>query len=100
MYTNIKIDNCLERISTFLSTIWDKVKCSAITSAMEIVMKNNRMRFGNLIFHQIRGVAMGMSPAPMIANLYIPIYEAMHVLPFLGSFLFYLKRFINDGLGI
>ncbi len=68
MYTNIEIDDCLERISTFLSTIWDKVECSAITSAMEIVMKNNRMRFGDLVFHPIRGVAMGMSPAPTIAN--------------------------------
>jgi hypothetical protein len=83
MYTNITIDNCLERISTFLSTIWDKVKCSAVTSTMEIVMKNNRMRFGNLVFHQIHGVAMGMSPAPTIANLYVAIYEAMHILPFL-----------------
>jgi hypothetical protein len=44
-------------------------------------MKNNRMKFGNLVFHQIRGVAMGMSPAPTIANLYVAIYEAMHILP-------------------
>ena len=41
-----------------------------------------------------------MSPAPMIANLYVAIYEAMHILPLLDSFLFYLKRFINNGLGI
>ncbi len=67
---------------------------------MEIVMKNNRMRFGNLIFHQICGVAMGMSPAPTIANLYVAIYEAKHILPLLDSFLFYRKRFINNGLGI
>jgi hypothetical protein len=67
---------------------------------MKIVMKNNRMRFGNLVFHQIRGVAMGMSPAPTIANVYVAIYEAMHILPLLNSFLFYLKRFINDGLRI
>jgi hypothetical protein len=67
---------------------------------MEIVVKNNRMRFGDLVFHQIRGVAMGMSPAPMIANLYVAIYEATHILPLLNSFLFFLKRFIDDGLGI
>jgi hypothetical protein len=100
MYTNIDIDDCLERTSTFLSTIWDKSECAAVTSAMEIVMKNNRMRFGDLIFHQIRGVAMGMSPAPTIANLYVAIYEATHILPLLNSFLFFLKRFIDDGLGI
>ena len=100
MYTNIEIDDCLERISTFLSTIWDRIECAAVISAMEIVMRNNRMRFGDLIFHQIRGVAMGMSPAPTIANLYVAIYEATHILPLLTSFLFFLKRFIDDGLGI
>ena len=53
MYTNINIDNCIERISTFLADIWDKHDCKAVTTAMEIVMKNNRMRFGDLIYHQI-----------------------------------------------
>jgi hypothetical protein len=43
---------------------------------------------------------MGMSPAPTIANLYIIIYKDKHILPLLNSFLFYLKRFINNGLGI
>ncbi len=100
MYANINLDDCLECISTFLSTIWDKYECTAITSAMEIVMKNNGMRFGDLIFHQICGVAMGMSPTPTIANLYVAIYEATHILPLLNSFLFFLKRFIDDGLGI
>jgi hypothetical protein len=100
MYTNINIDDCLEHISTFLSTIWDKYKCNAVTSAMEIVMKNNWMRCGDLIFHQIRGLAMGMSPTPTIANLYVAIYEATHILPLLNSFLFFLKRYIDDGLGI
>ncbi len=36
MYTYIEIDNCLEQISTFLTTIWDKAKYSAVISAMEI----------------------------------------------------------------
>jgi hypothetical protein len=80
--------------------IWDKVKCSAVISTMEIVMKNNIMKFANLVFHQIHGVAMGMSPASTIVNLYVAIYEATHILPFLNSFLFYLKRFIDNGLGI
>ncbi len=49
MSTNINIDDSIERISMFLADIWDKHKCKAIKSAMEIVMKNNRMRFGDLI---------------------------------------------------
>ncbi len=69
MYTNIDIDNSISRISSYLKELWDEYECKAIVDAMEIVMKNNRMRFGNLIYHQICIVAMGMSPAPTIANL-------------------------------
>ena len=74
MYTNIDIDDCIERVSTYLATIWDRDECNAVTQAMEIVIRNNRMRFGDLVFHLIRGVAMGMSLAPTIANLYVEIY--------------------------
>jgi hypothetical protein len=72
--------------------IGHKVECSAVINAMEIVMKNNRMKFSNLVFHQICRVAMGMSSPPTIANLYIVIYKTMYILPLLNSF--------NNGLGI
>ena len=58
------------------------------------------MRFGDIIVKQIRGMAMGMSPAPSIANLFVAIYEASNILRFLNSGLFYLKRFVDDGFGI
>ena len=67
---------------------------------MEIVMRNNRMQFGDLIFHQIWGVAMGMSPAPTIANLYIAIYKLTHILPLLDKYLPFYKRFIDDRFAI
>ncbi len=51
MYTNIDINDSIERISTFLSETWDNYDCKAVKEAMEMVMKNNRMRFGNLIYH-------------------------------------------------
>jgi hypothetical protein len=53
---------------------------------MEIVMKNNQMQFDDLIYHQIRGVAMGMSPAPTIANLYVVIYELNHIISLLVKY--------------
>jgi hypothetical protein len=43
---------------------------------------------------------MGMSPAPTISNLYMAIYEEMHILKFLPSPVLYLRRFIDDGVGI
>ena len=67
---------------------------------MEIVMKNNWMRFGDLIYHQICGVAMGMLPAPTIANLYVAIYELNHIIPLLEKYLLFYKIFINNGFAI
>ena len=43
------------------------------------------------------GVAMGISPAPSMANLYVTIHETKEILPFLDSVLLYLCRFIDDG---
>ncbi len=63
-------------------------------------MENNQMRFGDLIYHQIHGVAMGMSPAPTIANLYVAIYELDHIIPLLDKYLMFYKRFINNGFSI
>jgi hypothetical protein len=101
MYTNIDINDSIESISTFLAKTWDNYDCKAVKEAMEIVMKNNRMRFSDLIYHQICGVAMGMSPAPTITNLYVAIYERDHIIPLVGVkyFLFY-KRFIDDGFAV
>jgi hypothetical protein len=97
MYTNIDIDDSIEQISTFLANIWDKHECKAVKKAMEIVMKTNRMQLVDLIYHQIRGVAMGMSPAPTIANLYVAINEINHIIPLLDKYLMFYKRFIDDG---
>jgi hypothetical protein len=101
MYTNIDINDSIERISTFLAETWDNYDCKAVKEAMEIVMKNNSMRFSNLIYHQIRGVAMGMSPTPTIANLYVAIYEHDHIIPLVNvKYLLFYKRFINDRFAV
>jgi hypothetical protein len=102
MYTNIDIDDSISRISSYLKELWDEYECKAIGDAMEIVMKNNRMQFGNLIYHQICGVAMGMSPAPTttIANLYVAIYEMAHIIPLLNKCLLFYRRFIDDCLAV
>ena len=43
---------------------------------------------------------MGMLPAPSLANLFVALHEVSHILKFLETFLFFLKRFIDDGFGI
>jgi hypothetical protein len=100
MYTNIDINNSIKQISTFLTNIWDKHECKVVKKAMEIVMKNNQMRFGDLIYCQFRGVAMGMLPAPTIANVYLAIYKLNHIIPLLNNYLMFYKRFIDNQFAI
>ncbi len=50
MYTNIVINNSIKKIMKFISEIWDKYDCKAVEEAMNIIMQNNHMRFGDLFF--------------------------------------------------
>jgi hypothetical protein len=95
MYTNINTDPCIDLISAYFATIptiVDKHEYKAIIAAMNIVMRNNRMQFGDLIYHQIRGIPMGISPAPTIANLFVAIFELTIIIPLLNKYLFFYKR--------
>ena len=96
MYPSINTKQCLDRLSGFLSSpdISNHYgfQPTALIEALDIVM--------NVIVKQISGIAMGMSPAPTIANLFVAIYEEEHVLSFIPLVVKYLRRFINDGFGI
>ena len=105
MYTNIDTAHCMDRLTTFLTnpstiTKYPHLKPQALIEALNLVMYNNRMKFGDLYVHQHKGIAMGMAPAPSIANLFVAIYEETHIIPFPTSSLRFLRRFIDDGFGI
>ena len=105
MYTNIDTDDCIMRLTTYLSdtdtqTRFPHYDPTSLLEALTIVMHNNRMRFGDITVCQKRGIAMGMSPAPSIANLYVSIYEQTHIQHHFTPHLHYLRRFIDDGFGI
>jgi hypothetical protein len=101
MFTNIDINDSIKQISTFLAKTWDNYDYKAVKKAMEIVMNNNRMKFGNLVYHQTCGVAMGMLPTPTITNLYVAIYERDHIIPLIGvEYLMFYKRFIDDEFAV
>ncbi|KAL7518906.1 hypothetical protein ACHAWF_000202, partial [Thalassiosira exigua] len=63
-------------------------------------MRNNCMRFGNLAVLQLLGIAMGIAPAPTIANLFVALHKEAEILRWLKICVYYLCRFINDGFGI
>ena len=105
MYTNISTNDCIERLTSFLlsphtNTLYPHLSPQSLVEAITIVMKNNRMRFGDLIAHQHKGIAMGMAPAPTIANIYVAIFENEHIINKWATHLYFLRRFIDDGFGI
>ncbi|KAL7527911.1 hypothetical protein ACHAXR_002185 [Thalassiosira sp. AJA248-18] len=105
MYTKIDTDDCIARLTAFLldketQARFQHYPAEALINAIIIIMKNNRMRFGDIIVRQLIGIAMGMSPAPSLANLYVAIHEERELLKFLTSSILYLRRFIDDGLAI
>ena len=58
------------------------------------------MRFGDFYVQQLTGRAMGMSPVPTIANLYVAIFETEIILPLFKKHLPLYLRFIDDGLAV
>ena len=90
MYTNINTDECLARLTEFLTrpsteTRFPHYPAKAPVEALALVMKNNRMRFGDIIVQQLKEIAMGMSLAPAIANLFVAIYETEVIIPTLKN---------------
>ncbi len=103
MYPSIDAADCLAGLLGYLSnpevSNMYRFSSAALLEALELVMFDNSMRFGDIIVKQISGIAMGMSPAPTIANSYVAIYEEVHVLKYVPAVVLYLHRFIDDGLG-
>ena len=58
------------------------------------------MRFGDIIVQQLKRIAMVMSPAAAIANLFVAIYEREAIIPTFKKYLPLYLRFIDDGLAV
>ena len=104
MYTKINPGECIKRLSKLLRDPETQRRFSypteALIEAITIILENNRMNFGDIIVRQLVGIAMGMAPAPPIANLFCATYEKDHVLTFIEVFLLLYLRFIDDGFAI
>ena len=102
MYTNIRTAEALQEIGQYLrrnTNQFSNVPIQALMDALSIIMKNNVVRFGDTVWHQIKGCAMGTPPAPPYATLFYAIWEYTLLEEF-GANLFLLRRYIDDMLGI
>jgi len=98
MYTNINTDAAMAVISTFvIEKQYDSPHYHAETliRALEIVMRDNIVKFNDKYARQISGTAMGKPPAPCWANIFEGLHEK-DFLPRWRSFLPSYKWFIDD----
>lgn len=81
LYTSIRHDLGVEACRHFLSTrgIQFQSHTNFLLKLLRFTLTHNIFYFGQQIFHQLRGTAMGCSCAPSYANLLLGWWEATQV---------------------
>lgn len=97
LYTSIDIKRGLDVIAHIIE---DDPLCSIILEGLRRVLFLNYFEFGDTIWKQIHGCAMGTSVAPTFASLFLAGIEANVILPKYQKHIKYYKRFIDDGFMI
>ena len=78
MFTNIETNAALSVICPYLRTMekeFGHYNATILIQALEIVMRNNTIHFGDIYRKQIKGTAMGKPPAPPWATLFEGLHE-------------------------
>ena len=65
--------------------------------ALTLVLRNNIMRLGDALTKMIKGISMGIAPAPPIANMFMGTYEEDNVVDKFNDCAPFIRRFIDDG---
>ena len=104
MYTNIQTEPALLVISNYLREHDNKTfrhyNATALIEALNIVFRNNIIKFGDTYWRQISGTGMGISPAPPWATIFFGTYESSTILPKWSHYVKFYRRFIDDVFGI
>ncbi|XP_078540042.1 uncharacterized protein LOC144825001 [Lissotriton helveticus] len=99
LYSNIPCEGAMEATKWFIESFNIDCNMSFILDCLQIILDNNIFEFAGQLYKQIRGVSMGASCAPTIANIYVALFEEKfifnEVAPFFES-IFYWSRFIDD----
>ena len=101
MYTNIPTDYALEIISKYLrdNEYIFEYHAETLILTLEIVMKSNIIKFGDVYKKQISGTTTGKPPAPLWATIYEGIHED-ECIPQWTNHVRLIRRFIDDGCAI
>lgn len=98
LYPNMDITTGLELVRTFLEEIdWEHPqRIEFLIRAMRFVLTEGYIEFGNQIFQQNNGAAMGSPMIPPYANIYMYMLERRTVEKYSKTSLVLYKRFIDD----
>ena len=104
MYSNIDLNHARTVMKHWLESyvpenITDALPHDTILEALDLVMRNNIVQFGDSYFLQLVGTAMGTSVAVVFANLYFGWHEKTLLLPKYRDTLkriIYHSRFVDD----
>ena len=76
LYTNIDhqegAEACFEKLEERKNK---SIPSAAVKSLISLVLRSNAFRFGNQIYKQLKGTAMGTPMAPNYANIFMGKYE-------------------------
>jgi hypothetical protein len=76
LYPSIPIDDGLEALRAFLDLInYNTIDPGTLCKATELVLKSNILSFGNDIYLQKSGTAIGTKLAPSFANIFMHMLE-------------------------
>jgi hypothetical protein len=104
MYANIDTPHGIEVLTSWLRNYSDELPRSTpsdfLIAALNEIMKNNIIQFGDTFWRQLRGCAMGTSAAVNYAYLYVGLLEVRRLLPRYKDSLLFFRRFIDDGIGV
>ena len=103
MYTNIDTESALKEIKSYLYFNQAKIPdlpIGAFMSELKIIMENNFFTFGDTLWRQINGAAMGQPQSPSYATILLGIYKKKIIqrLKELKTLLYYF-RYLDDVFG-
>ena len=103
MHTNIDTNHLIDVLEKFFELFKDELPdgfpTKLVIEAVSLVMRNNLFEFGDCIFKQLVGSAMGTPVAVQTATIYYAYHEITVLLPKYGRHLQYYGRFIDDATG-
>ena len=104
MYSNIDTAHGLQVIAKWFrlykADLPQNFPSAMLNAALELVMSDNILQFGDTFWRQLCGTAMGTSTAVNYANLYVGLLEVTRLLRKFKNQLLFYRRFIDDGVGI